>query len=148
MLLSLGHVTLRSADFARTVAFYCELLGLRDGPRPAIPVPGHWFYIGERAVLHVLPRSPDTPAGGTFGVVDHFALDAQDLPAFEARLGAAGTSFKRVRLADTNVWQLFLSDPDGARVELCFEGCAGDSAGACEPGGPDKSLQSLKVDGP
>ena len=124
MLLSLGHVTLRCADFARTEAFYCGLLGLRKGPRPAIPVPGHWYYIGERAVLHVLPRSADTSETAA-GVVDHFALNARGLPAYEARLRAAGHTFKCVRLADTEVSQLFLTDPDGARVELCF---------ACENG--------------
>jgi extradiol dioxygenase family protein len=40
MLLSLGHVTLRSADFDRTERFYCGLLGLCIGPRPAIALPG------------------------------------------------------------------------------------------------------------
>jgi catechol 2,3-dioxygenase-like lactoylglutathione lyase family enzyme len=125
MLQSLGHVTLRCADFARTEAFYCGLLGLRKGPRPAIPVPGHWYYIGESAVLHILPRLADTVEAAA-GVVDHFALNAQQLPAYEARLRAAGQPFKCVRLADTEVWQLFLTDPDGARVELCFA-CEGQA---------------------
>lgn len=119
MLLRLGHVTLRSADFERCEAFYCGLLGLRNGPRPAIAVPGHWFYIGERAVLHVLPGRAG-PQAGSSGAVDHFAIDAEDLPAFEARLRAAGQPFRRARLADTGTWQLFLDDPDGVRVELCF----------------------------
>ena len=43
MLISLAHVTLRSADFDRTEQFYCGLLGMRLGPRPAIAVPGRWF---------------------------------------------------------------------------------------------------------
>lgn len=121
MLLSLGHVTLRSADFERSERFYGGLLGLRNGPRPAIGVPGRWFYIGERAVLHLLPSQGPVPAGAA-GAIDHFALDAQDLPAFEARLRAAGQPFTGQRLADTDLWQLFLNDPDGARVELCFAG--------------------------
>ena len=123
-LLSLGHVTVRSADFDRTERFYCEVLGMRPGPRPRIPVPGHWFYVGGEAVVHVLPRGGQEPdhAGGAF---DHFALNARDMPAFERRLRGAGVPFERSRLADTEAWQLFLTDPDGVRVELSFCECAG-----------------------
>jgi catechol 2,3-dioxygenase-like lactoylglutathione lyase family enzyme len=132
LLLSLGHVTLRSADFERTERFYCGLLGLRNGPRPAIAVPGRWFYIGEHAVLHVLPRLAGTQARAG-GAVDHFALDAVDRPAFEARLRAAGQPFRCARLADTDTWQLFLDDPDGARVDLCFAGALSHPAAGAAP---------------
>lgn len=119
MLISLGHVTVRSADLERTERFYCGLLGMRIGPRPAIPLPGHWYYLGDEAVVHVLLRR----AGATHaaeGVIDHFAFDAVDRPAFEQRLEAAGQPFECRRLADSDTWQIFLTDPDGARVELSF----------------------------
>jgi len=119
MLLSLGHVTVRSADFERTERFYCDLLGMRVGPRPAIALPGRWLYIGDQAVLHVLPRTAEA-VPGTEGAIDHFALNADDLPAFEQTLEAVGQPFERRRLADTDTWQIFLCDPDGARVELSF----------------------------
>lgn len=127
MLLSLGHVTVRSTDFDRTERFYCGLLGMRVGPRPAIPVPGRWLYVGDAAVVHVLPRVPSVAGGagtdtapGAASTIDHFALDAQDRPAFEDRLRAAGQPFETRRLADSGIWQIFLVDPDGARVELSF----------------------------
>ncbi|OYV02085.1 MAG: glyoxalase [Burkholderiales bacterium PBB5] len=120
MLLSLGHVTVRSADFERTERFYGDLLGLRIGPRPAIAVPGRWFYIGDRAVIHVLPRAAEALAGSG-GAIDHFAFDAVDLPAFERRLKTAGQPFEGRRLADSDTWQVFLTDPDGARVEISFQ---------------------------
>lgn len=124
MLLSLGHVTVRSADFGRTERFYCDLLGLRIGARPAIPVPGLWLYVGDEAVLHVLPRSSAATHAARRvaqdGTIDHFALNAEDRPAFEQRLRAAGQPFECRRLADGDTWQIFLTDPDGARVELCF----------------------------
>jgi len=129
MLLSLGHVTVRSADFERTERFYCGLLGMRRGPRPAIPIPGRWFYVGDQAVLHVLPRTAvapvgPRPAGGPDmqEAFDHFALESGDWAAFEQRLRAAGQPFECQRLADTDTWQVFVTDPDGVRVELSFAG--------------------------
>jgi catechol 2,3-dioxygenase-like lactoylglutathione lyase family enzyme len=127
MLLSLGHVTLRSADFDRTERFYCELLGLRPGPRPALALPGRWFYVGDEAVLHVLPR-PAGAAPEVGNVIDHFALNADDRPGCEQRLRAAGQRFESRRLGHTDTWQIFLTDPDGARVELCFAASAPPTA--------------------
>lgn len=129
MLLSLGHVTVHSADFEQSERFYCDLLGLRIGPRPAIPVPGRWFYLGDEAVVHVLPRpAAAMPEGrhGAEGVIDHFALNAEDRPAVEQRLRAAGLAFESRRLADSDRWQIFLRDPDGVRVELCFQSVGGN----------------------
>jgi catechol 2,3-dioxygenase-like lactoylglutathione lyase family enzyme len=110
----------RSADFEPTECFYCDLLGMRIGPRPAIAVPGRWFYSGGQAVRHVLPRTAEAAAGAG-GAIDHFAFDADDLPAFQWRLEIAGQPFESRRLADSDTWQVFLTDPDGARVELSFQ---------------------------
>lgn len=123
MLLSLGHVTLRSADFEQTERFYCDLLGMRVGPRPAIPVPGRWLYVGDEAVVHLLPRrAMAAPVGrhDAQGAIDHFALNAEDRLAVEQRLRAARQAFDSRRLPDSDIWQIFLRDPDGVRVELCF----------------------------
>jgi catechol 2,3-dioxygenase-like lactoylglutathione lyase family enzyme len=122
-LLSLGHVTVRSADLEQTRRFDGDLLGMHIGPRPAIPVPGHWFYVGSEAVVHVLPRRVGAMPGHRVdaeGAIDHFALKAEDRPAFEQRLRAAGQPFESRRLADTDTWQIVLVDPDCARVELVF----------------------------
>jgi catechol 2,3-dioxygenase-like lactoylglutathione lyase family enzyme len=120
MLLSLGHVTVLSTDLERTERFYCDLLGLRVGPRPAIRIPGCWLYLGDQPVLHVLARQAAAPPDDAHPVIDHFALDAEDRAGFEHRLRAAGQPFESRRLADSGIWQIFLTDPDGARVELSF----------------------------
>jgi catechol 2,3-dioxygenase-like lactoylglutathione lyase family enzyme len=119
MLLSLGHVTVRSTDFDRTERFYSGLLGLRPGPRPDLGLPGRWYYLGDDAVLHVLAAAGHAEAARQ--PIDHFAFKATDMPAVEQRLRAAGQAFVVHPLPGTTVLQLFLTDPDGARVELSFD---------------------------
>ena len=119
MLLSLNHVTVLSADFERTEHFYCDLLGMRAGPRPALSMPGRWLYVGDEPLLHVLPRTNTSQVTGV-APLDHFAFTAQNMPAFEQRLTAAGQPFARKQLSDGSTWQIFLDDPDGVHVELNF----------------------------
>ena len=116
MLQALDHVTIRSSDLARTLAFYQRLLGLRPGPRPPFSVPGLWLYAGERAVVHVL-EGFFTGQGGAF---DHVAFEARGRVAVSARLDEAGVPFELQALPDGSALQMFLCDPDGARIELIF----------------------------
>ena len=92
------------------------------------------LYIGDEAVLHVLSRTAEA-APAVAGAIDHFAFNATDLPAFERRLEAAGQPFESRRLADSDTWQIFLTDPDGARVELSFPMQARQARASAVPAG-------------
>lgn len=115
----MNHFTVLTDDLERTRAFYVGLLGLREGPRPPLGFPGAWLYAGERPVLHVIAGRalPEERRG----VLDHMAFSASDLAGLTARLDAAGLSYDLRRQPVSNVWQLFLNDPNGARVELDFD---------------------------
>jgi catechol 2,3-dioxygenase-like lactoylglutathione lyase family enzyme len=117
MLHALDHVTVISTDLARTLVFYQHLLGLHLGSRPAFGMPGSWLYAGGHALVHVLER----PVEGLGGVIDHVAFKARGRAALSARLDAAGVPFKLVALPDGSALQMFLRDPDGARIELVFK---------------------------
>jgi catechol 2,3-dioxygenase-like lactoylglutathione lyase family enzyme len=114
----MNHFTVLTDDLERTRAFYVGLLGLREGSRPPLGFPGAWLYAGERPILHVIAGRalPEERRG----VLDHMAFSATDLAGVTARLEAAGISYDLRRQPESNVWQLFLSDPNGARVELDF----------------------------
>jgi catechol 2,3-dioxygenase-like lactoylglutathione lyase family enzyme len=114
----MNHFTVLTDDLERTRAFYVELLGLHEGSRPPLGFPGAWLYAGERPVLHVIAGRalPDERRG----VLDHMAFSATDLAGVTRRLEAAGISYDLRRQPESNLWQLFLSDPNGARVELDF----------------------------
>lgn len=123
MLLGLNHVTVRTSDFERCKSFYCGLLGMRVGNRPAFKVPGLWLYLGDHPVIHVLPERSNY-GSGTESAIDHFAFSATGLADFAERLTASGQAFDLRQQAATQDWQMFISDPDGTKVELVFaESC-------------------------
>jgi catechol 2,3-dioxygenase-like lactoylglutathione lyase family enzyme len=115
----MNHFTVLTDDLERTRAFYVGLLGLREGPRPPLGFPGAWLYAGERPILHVIAGRP-LPAERR-GVLDHMAFSARGLGELVTRLDAAGVAYDLRRQAESNVWQLFVFDPNGARVELDFD---------------------------
>src|SRR6186997_1658563 len=74
---AMNHFTILTDDVATTVAFYRELLGLTDGPRPPFDFPGAWLYAGDTPILHVIGGRP--PEELRAGVIDHMAFTAHDL---------------------------------------------------------------------
>jgi hypothetical protein len=53
----LDHSTIRSVDLEATRAFYVDMLGREEGPRPPLGFPGSWLYsVGMPTVHLVGPR--------------------------------------------------------------------------------------------
>ncbi len=116
---AMNHFTILAEDLAATCAFYRDLLGLTEGYRPNMGFPGAWLYAGDVAVLHVVVKNPLPQQRA--GVLDHMAFTATDLPATVARLKRRGVAYNLGRQVETGTWQLFLHDPNGAKVELDFD---------------------------
>jgi len=121
--LGLNHYNLRApAPLLDTLrAFYCEIVGLRVGERPALSSLGYWLYAGSQGVLHLSEaRSSEqrTPAAG--GTFDHVAFTCTDSAGFQALLDREGVPYRRVQLPQTGQVQLFFKDPAGNGVELNF----------------------------
>ncbi len=116
----MNHFTITAEDRAQTLAFYCGLLGLMDGPRPDLGFPGAWLYASgqEQALLHIYWDRP-MPSQRT-GVIDHLAFSARDLKAVKARFDAQAVKYDLRQQAGCGPWQLFSYDPNGAKVELDF----------------------------
>ena len=120
MIVGMNHFTVIAEDEHKTLAFYVDLLGLTVGHRPDLGFPGAWLYAGgPQAVLHMYFERP-MPASRT-GVIDHLAFSATGLKAVKARFDAAGIAYDLRRQAGAGTWQLFSTDPNGAKVELDFD---------------------------
>ena len=119
MIEGLNHFTIIAEDYERTLAFYTQLLGLEQGPRPDLGFPGAWLYAGGRAVVHVYADRavPQQRAG----VIDHIAFTARGLKQVKARFDAQAATYELRQQRGAGTWQLFCQDPNGARVELDFD---------------------------
>ena len=119
MIHGMNHFTVIADDLERTVAFYVDMLGLQQGPRPDLGFAGAWLYAEGRPILHVYGDRPVPP--GVAGVIDHMAFSARGLPTVKARFDARGVPYTLKRQAGAGTWQLFCNDPSGAKVELDFD---------------------------
>lgn len=128
----LEHFLVQSADLEGTKDWYIRVLGLREGPHPDFGVPVHWLYIGDRDVLHLthggsnvsesrkryLGQESEATQGS--GVIDHVAFRATGLAEMIAHLQHLGIAFKERQVDAQGLYQLFLFDPNGVKVELNF----------------------------
>lgn len=119
MIHGMNHFTVIAEDLDRTLDFYSGLLGLQMGPRPDLGFPGAWLYADGRPILHVYTDRP-VPAQRA-GVIDHMAFTASGLKDIKARFDARGITYDLRRQKGAGTWQLFCTDPSGAKVELDFE---------------------------
>ena len=127
------HFLIQSPDIDATRDWYVKVLGMRDGPHPDFGFPVHWVYLGDVPVLHIAQGGSNvskerlkylgqqsTATAGT-GVIDHVAFRATGLKEMLAHLDRLKIDYKERQVDDQGLYQLFLFDPNGVKVELNFE---------------------------
>jgi catechol 2,3-dioxygenase-like lactoylglutathione lyase family enzyme len=112
------HINIRTADLDRCKAFYCGVLGLKEGYRPPFDSPGAWLYAGGAPLVHVSTRS--SKAKLSKSAIDHFAFAVKGFNKTVKRLEKAGIAFETFQVPDQPARQIFVKDPDGVSVELNF----------------------------
>ena len=76
------HASLLVADTARSLAFYCGVLGLtQDAARPDLGYPGAWLRVGTRQIHLIELPNPDPLTGrpAHVGRDRHTALHTTDM---------------------------------------------------------------------
>ena len=117
----LDHAGVHVADVERSVAFYCDVLGLREHTRLSLGDEALVFLAAGAGWIELI-HAPGAPRSA--GIVDHLALRVDDLDALLDRLRAA--SVRLLDEAPLEVPQIdariaFVLGPDGERVELSYE---------------------------
>ena len=124
MILSINHIQLVAEKdlLIQLRDFYCDVVGLREGFRPAFERFGFWLYIGDKDVIHLItPKEGDkrSPQKSSF---DHIAFKTNDYPGVLKKLKTLHVSFEEKPVPGMTAHQIFLKDPAGNRVELNFDG--------------------------
>jgi catechol 2,3-dioxygenase-like lactoylglutathione lyase family enzyme len=126
-----NHVAVITRDADRLLEFYGEVFGATKSVEIVDGPPGEQFRlmiidVGPHSELNVfeMPDNPEasrqTPMFGR-GPLDHLALHAPDLDAFEEirrRLIARGAADEFVTDFG-KVFSIFFRDPDGLECEVC-----------------------------
>lgn len=115
----MNHFTVLCNDLESTVGFYQKVLGLTTGFRPDLGFPGAWMYVDDHPILHIVADKPVSDL--KTGVIDHMAFTGHDLPAFVDHLNRLGIQYQHRQQVESNIWQVFFFDPNGARVEVDFD---------------------------
>ena len=132
-LTELNHYFVRANDLERTRDFYVSVLGFEVMPRPNFPFPGYWLGINGKIQVHMGPAgianqdlyylgTPKNAATDNSGVVDHIAFLASEPEKFVQRFRSMGVAYRPRSLPESDLFQLFIKDPNGLTIELNFFG--------------------------
>jgi catechol 2,3-dioxygenase-like lactoylglutathione lyase family enzyme len=131
-LTKLDHYLIQTDDLEKTADWYENALGMERGFTPDFKFPVVWMYIGEAPVVHITLGGENVPENRMAylgqqstethgsGAVDHIAFHATGLRETMTRLRAMGEDFKERQVDDAGLYQLFLFDPNGVKIELNF----------------------------
>ena len=115
---AVNHVSLVTRRVAESRRFYREVLGFREVSRPNFDFDGAWLF-NYGLMIHILyNEAAGDPSAEIQTRHDHLALHSDDLPECARRLEAAGIPFRRNRIPDRGIDQLFFQDPDGHFIEV------------------------------
>ena len=113
----LDHINIRTAELAKTRAFFTEVLELTVGWRPDFPFGGAWLYAGGRDVVHLVEVSR-AGAASKGSALDHFAFAIDDYEDAERRLKAAGMAYEPSEAPNGGIRQMFVTELNGVTIEL------------------------------
>lgn len=128
------HYLVAADDMERTRDWYREVLGMQEGWHPDFGFPVYWMYLDGKDVVHIgrsakhagdnqrtyLGRLAQDAGAGT-GAIDHIAFRAEGLKQTMTHLRRCGVEFNERRANGQALYQLFMYDPNGVKVELNFD---------------------------
>ncbi len=115
----IARVTRRPDESA---AFYRDVLGFRDLPRPPFNFRGAWLF-NYGVQIHIIENQ--SAAGDSAGEIssraNHLAFAVDDMDLVKQRLAEHGIRYKE-QVNAGGIHQLFFHDPDGHHIEIAVVG--------------------------
>jgi catechol 2,3-dioxygenase-like lactoylglutathione lyase family enzyme len=123
MILSINHIQLvAEKDLVLKLRdFYCDVVGLTEGFRPAFERFGFWLYIEDKDVLHLITPKEGDARSSQKSSFDHVAFKTDDYEGVLKKIKALNIPFEEKPIPGMTAHQIFLTDPAGNRVELNFD---------------------------
>ena len=123
MILSINHIQLvAEKDLVIQLRdFYCNVVGLTEGFRPAFERFGFWLYIGDKDVLHLITPKKGDERSLQKSSFDHVAFKTGNYQSVFKKIESLNIYFEEKSIPGTTAHQIFLRDPAGNRVELNFD---------------------------
>ncbi|XOV81002.1 MAG: hypothetical protein ACFHVJ_08630 [Aestuariibacter sp.] len=100
--------------------FFCEIMGLKEGFRPAFSSNGYWLYNDEQAIIHLV-ESERHFASDKQGYFDHVAFQMEGAERFISKLIRSNVAHQVKFVPKTTTTQVFVRTPAGIRLEANFK---------------------------
>lgn len=115
-----NHAAINATDVDASVAFYSQVLGFYEVPRPGFSFDGSWLYSdGLGMMLHLIHDGRFEPIAVRDNTRrSHLAFRVEDIDRSLEILAAHEIPVIERRLPDYGYRQLFIHDPDGNLIEL------------------------------
>ena len=120
MIEGLDHINIRTHRLDDMVAWYCEVLGFENGPRPDFPFPGAWLYAGGAALVHLVGVAAEPTDPGQDLRLEHGAFRAKGYAEMKQRILASGGRINVVKVPGFPIVQINVWDPDGNHLHIDF----------------------------
>lgn len=118
--IKLDHVNLRTTQLDKMIVWYTSVLGLSVGARPNFAFAGAWLYAGKSALIHLVAIDELAVGSEASLKLEHMAFCATDKVTFVANLGRLNIAYKATPVAEFNLIQYNLWDPDGNHIHVDF----------------------------
>jgi catechol 2,3-dioxygenase-like lactoylglutathione lyase family enzyme len=121
---NLLHINIRvpHSQLAGCRDFYCNVLGLTEGPRPPFDSTGFWLYADGSPIVHLVAQSlSETAREPGHSSLDHVAFGCTGLRSTLARLKDNAIRYSISKVPVLNLTQINFIDPAGVGIELSFE---------------------------
>jgi catechol 2,3-dioxygenase-like lactoylglutathione lyase family enzyme len=114
----LHHVARLTKHLEESRAFYRDVLGFREIPRPDFHFGGAWLFNYGLQIHLIVNEGIADPAGPIQTRDHHLAFFAPDIDAVERALDDHHVEFRVNIQTGTGLKQLFFRDPDGHHIEV------------------------------